>query len=395
MVACALRHDRVGTTRSWRTLVTVGVIAPLFSFGAVFVLAGAGAFLLARSQWRPTTLRRLLPPFAAWAVAALVCVVISRRLVSPDAQGMMNEYWQDSFPVIPPRTLTDLTWPWRSVLGLLWTLMGLRGVSVFGLVLIAGVVIAWRQRPTWALLLLTPIAAAFTAAALHQYPFGPRVLHWTVPILALLFTVSASRMAVWLRRRARLVSLVPALGMLAAPVMTLIASPPPYRLDDVRPVIARLAAQGRAGDVLYLYWGAWHSWQRYGAGVTTSLGDVYQGGCPRDYPRGLLNEVDRFRGQRRAWFLFGRIPLDEHAVVLRYLDTIGVQSDALIVEGPGVDHTAWVELYRYDLSDASRLALADADRFPVPADLVSRQTGCLQIDPMVLRGDGTRVVPLY
>jgi hypothetical protein len=396
MVGCVLLHDRTATARSWRMLIAMGMAAPLFSFGAVFVLAGVGAFLLVRSRWQVAELRRLLLPFAAWAVATFVCVMLSRRLLSPDAHAMMNEYWKDSFPVIPPRSPADLMWPWRSVLILLWSLMGLRGVWLFGVGLVAGAVIAWRQQPARMALLLTPIATALVTAALRQYPFGPRVLHWTVPMLALLLTVLASWMAAWIRPRARMLSLLPAMGMLVTPAMTLIASPPPYWRDDIRPIIARLAEEGQPGDGLYLYWGAWHSWQRYGGNIASTLGDVYQGGCPQDYPRGFLKEVDRFRGQPRAWFLFSRVQSAEAlATILRYLDTIGARRDSLIVEAPGVDYSARVDLYRYDLSDSSRLALADADRFPIAADLVRREEGCLNIDAMMRRGDGRRVVTFF
>ena len=396
MVACTLVHDRRGSTGTWRLLVAIGVIAPFFSLGAVFMLAGVGTFLLVRSRWQPAELGRLLAAFAAWAAAAAVCVLLSRRLVSPDAQALMNEYWKDSFPPIPPRSLSDLTWPGRGILTLLWTLLGLREVWLFGLVLVGGAVIAWRQRPVWLLLLLTPIAAAFVAAALRQYPFGPRVLHWTVPILALLLTVPASRMAEWIRRRARMASLLPAMGMLATPAWTLAATPPPYFRDEIRPILARLESGGRPGDGMYLYWGAWHSWHRYGGDVASAFGDVYQGGCPRDYPRGFLREVDRFRGQPRVWFLFARVQSPEAlATLLRYLDTIGIRSDSMTVEAPGVNSSAWISLYRYDLSDTSRLAQAGADSFPIAADLMRRETGCLNIDAMMRRGDGTRVVPFF
>ena len=52
--------------------------------------------------------------------------------------------------------------------------------------------------------------------------------------------------------------------MLATPVLSLAATPPPYIRDNVRPVIERLSEAAQPGDVVYVGWGAWHTWQRYG-----------------------------------------------------------------------------------------------------------------------------------
>jgi hypothetical protein len=331
---------------------------------------------------------------AAWALVAVVSVLTSRRLVGQVAGEFMAEYWRNAFPVF--RSAADAVWPVRALFEVMWLLLGLRGVPLFGVAYAGALVVAWRRRPALALLFVTPIVAAMATAALRQFPFAARVLHWTVPLIAIMLTLVAASLSGWLRRRAPLWSPLPALGMLVTPVITLSMLPPPFKRDDVRPAVARLSADGQAIDALYVYWGAWHSWQRYGPRVTATLGEIRQGGCPIDYPRGYLRDLDQFRGRARVWLIFGRV-LDERvqAFLLDYLGTIGVRTDSLTVVERGLNVSPRVALYRYDLSDSAKLAATTAGAFPVPDGISRIEDGCPQLDAMLRRSDGTRVVPLF
>jgi hypothetical protein len=71
---------------------------------------------------------------------------------------------------------------------MLYDVVGLREVWLFGAVLLASAVLAWWQRPAVGVLLLTPIAALLVATLLGHFPFSERLLHWMVPIFALLYT---------------------------------------------------------------------------------------------------------------------------------------------------------------------------------------------------------------
>jgi hypothetical protein len=97
-----------------------------------------------------------------------------------------------------------------------------------------------------------------------------------------------------------------------------------------------------------------------------------------------------------VWILFGRVQYEEeHRLLLDNLNTIGQRTDSVVVEIPGLNFTPRMDLHRFDLSDPARLALGDAETFPIPTDLVRTATGCPRIDAMLLRGNGARVVRLF
>jgi hypothetical protein len=392
LVSRLLRHDRLHSRRTFVELLVTGVAAPLFSLGAVFMLAGGGVFLVTRVPWRSLEWRRLLEVFAAWALAAVVAIALTRRLLSPATESLMHAYWMDSFP---PRQGVDFAWSFRRLLDLLWTVMGLRGVRIVGIVLVVAATITWRKRPAVVLLLGAPLVAAMASAMLRQYPFGHRLLLWAVPLVALLLTIAVARASNLVAGRPLPVVAFPGLLALAAPAMALANNPPPYLRDDVRPVIDMLASRSRPGDAVYIYWGAWHTWERYGA-KAGATGEVYRGGCPVDYPRGYLRELDQFRGKPGVWFLFGRMQYDdEHRMLLDYLQAIGVRTDSVVVEAVGLNYTPRVDLHRFDLRDTLRQLRTDAETFPIPPGLARTETGCPRIDAMFVRADGSRVVPLF
>jgi len=396
ILACALRHDRIASPGTMAWLLAAGLIAPLFSFGSVFVLAGAGSYLLLRAPRRGSALWPVLLTLASWATFALATLLLSRRLLSPRSAALMTQYWNEGFPTAEPFSLGALDWIAEKILGLLWSEMGLRGVWAFGAALVIGAVLAWRRGPALVALLLVPVVTAVVAATFYQYPFGHRVAHWAIPIFAILLAIVAAFIAHWSGRQARWLSVLPGLATLSTPLWALATNPPPYARDDVRTHMARLSAEGQPGDLLYVYWGAWHAWQRYGTRLATTLGRVHEGGCPVDYPRGYLREFDRFRGQRRLWVLFVRVrSAEEHGVLTGYLDSIGTRNASLEVAVRGVDHTARADLYLYDLSDTARHTLADAESFPIPDAIVRREVGCPSLDAMMHRADDTRVVQFF
>ena len=88
-----------------------GAVGPLFSFGAVFAIAGAGALpdrCGATAQQPASDASRV---FTIWAVmTTLVSVILSQRLLSPEADAMMAVYWTPWYPPFPPTSIEEATW---------------------------------------------------------------------------------------------------------------------------------------------------------------------------------------------------------------------------------------------------------------------------------------------
>lgn len=397
LVALALRDRRLRSATSRRPLGLAGLVAPWFSFPAVFLL---GAVAL---TWFVSALRDRIRPtrsdwtwIALWAASGAAVVLLSGRLLDDSGREWMHGYWEFAFAPVPPSSLSELLWPIRVVLEILWSELGFRLVSAFGALVAFGAFAAWRRQYTLALLLVAPFLAAVGASALRQYPFGARLAYWSVPLLALLLNVAMAPLASALRRRARHSALMtlPGALLLAVPLATLAGSPPSWAPDDIGPIVRHLQASRLPGDLVYVHTGAWHAWHRYGRRAAGDSLDVRLGSCPRDYPRGTLREFDTLRGSRRVWFLFARAQEGETAFFRRYLDHIGIVQDSLVVDPPRSDITTSVELYRYDLGDPGRLAAPGADAFTIPDSAQTRLDGCRYWDPMLRRGDGTRVVEL-
>jgi hypothetical protein len=376
-----------------RALIVVGLFAPWFALGTVFVLAGAGVVLVDRlwSTQSASQRRATIGVGIAWLLSALTCVLLTRQLLDPPVSDWLRAYWIDQFPPIPPRSLRDLLWPVLAVTGSLWTFLGLRRVSLFAIAMAVGAVALWRRRPRDVWMLVMPIAAGMVAAALQQYPFGERVSHWAAPIYALFLAAPVAHVASRVKRQT-LVGLAGGFAILATPIWSLATGLPPYGRDEVRPAIAYLNAHAQPGDPLYLSWSAWHSWEFYGRGAPGSL-TLVRGACRADSGRGYLRELDTLRGAESAWVLIMRPQTpDIHELMLGYLSTIGTVRDSVRTAPNRARALHVVHLYRVDLSDPTRLASTDAERFPAVIPETPPDRRCDWLTTMYRRGDGRYVV---
>src|SRR5262249_54520977 len=86
-------------------------------------------------------------------------------------------------------------------------------------------------------------------------------------------------------------------------VIPIIKQPPPYRIDDVEPVLSYLQQRRLSGDSIYVYYNAVPAMSFYAPEFGFGAQDYTSGGCHRGETRSYLLELDRFRGQRRVWLL--------------------------------------------------------------------------------------------
>jgi hypothetical protein len=144
-----------------------------------------------------------------------------------------------------------------------------------------------------------------------------------------------------------------------------ILGPPPYRSQDMKPVLAQVAAQLQPGDSVYAYYGARMAMRFYGpqVGITRWT----EGSCNRRNTPEYFRELDAFRGQKRVWVIWTHaIPrFGEPEAIRSYLSTIG--SERVRIEAPGeAGEVASGEALLYDLSDPARLASSAAGTHPLP-----------------------------
>lgn len=358
-----------------RVATAAGAAALLVSLPAVLAGASIGAALLWRSWRSEEPARRTMVRVAiCWTLAAAATVALSRLTVSPATHDYMRAFWARGFP---PPLWADPLWIPRALAGVLeyavfWFLPEMSRMAAFAAMVTAASVVPgtwwlWRRDRAIALLLLAPVGIAILAAALRILPLDGRASLWLAPSLILAACAGFTQAREWLPHRARLLPIVLALFVLLVSFAgVLIADPPPYRSQDLRPVLERVTARAEPGDAVYVYYGARLSVRFYGprAGLQTWT----EGDCHRGDTRAYFRELDRFRGRSRLWVIWTHANpwYGEPEAMRSYLSSIGRELDR--IDAPtGATGQGGAQALLYDLSDPHRLSLDSADRHEIPA----------------------------
>jgi hypothetical protein len=218
-----------------------------------------------------------------------------------------------------------------------------------------------------AAILVAPTVAAIVAAATRQFPLETRVSLWLGPLLLLLSAAGFMALGAWLPRRIRM--LPPVVLVVIALVPTVVVTlfvRPPYRNQDLRPILQAIAAQSEPDDAVYVYYGARQAIRFYGPQV--GLDRWSEGSCNRGDTRAYYRELDEFRGRARVWFLWTHaLPRYREPDAIRaYLETIG--REVMRFDDDPEDLEGGAQAVLYDLSDPSLLARATAESHDVPPE---------------------------
>lgn len=251
-LAVARRPDRA---RAWAVLLAVAVTGTVASSvvavpaSAALGAAGIAAVAAGRADGAgPRALRLAAGTGLAWLAFAAAWWV---GVVRPAANPALTEFWA---PFLGPGS--PAAWP--------GVLDGLAPVPVVvaGAVLAAGAVAVARRGPVLAVLVLGAPAAAAVLALAGVAPLGGgRTDVYLYPVLCLVVGAAGDAAGRLLRRAAGARAAGPgaraAGGLAAAAVVAgLVAAAPapqPYPGEDVAPLVRRVDAQARAGDVVLVY----------------------------------------------------------------------------------------------------------------------------------------------
>lgn len=325
--------DRYGSSGRFLRAALFGGAAVWFSQTAVFMVAGLGAslVLLALTD-RPRRLPpRLIAVLAVWTVSAAAAVASGLDRVPPAMREYFDRVWEPSLPAITT-----------------WLLLVVAGFAL------------WIRSPRAALLLIGPVAVTLLAAGVRLYPFSGRAILFLMPVWALAVAECSGRLVEGLVRIRvpRLVAwALPALALAVVVVRDL----PPYRAEEMRPLLANLARRRLPGDAIYVYYAAEPAYRFYGPRVALGLDGASFGRCHRGEPRRYLRELDAFRGQPRVWVVRTHVyrEMFEAEIVDEYLSRMGSRKEALREEG--------AEAVLWDLSNAGALPADAAETHPLPA----------------------------
>jgi hypothetical protein len=360
----------------------LGAIAILFSHAALLTagVLGAGlvtARLFRKKGWPERTAAITL---SIWGVSGGMATLAALRITAPETLGYMRAFWVHGFLPRPwdpaflmeaPRRLFQvfshaLIYVDAAYLPLVIL------VAVPALLAVVGGVWLARSNARVAAMILSPLVGGVAAASFQVLPLHGRValyVGWPVLVLAGCGIEACRRWkAGW--------GLALATGaMVSLALLVALGVRPPFRMQESRPILEEVARRWQPGDVFYAYYGARHAIAFYGP--RSGLSSWIQGECHRGDPRAYFRELDRLRGESRAWVFFTHaLPgYREPETMLSYLDAIGVRLD--VVPDPyGLPGQGASGAYLFDLSDAVRLAASDWRSFPVEFEAPPGLRGC-------------------
>ncbi len=385
-LAIELGSQTMTSLRRWAAGVA-GAVLMWFSQPAAIIAAGLGVALVFLSK--PTDreglakLRRLAPSLILWGASAAAATLAMKAAMPPPLGGVLKDAWPAGFP---PATLSEFRatlWPldrlkWLFADGDLGRLC--YPFPAFYVALTAGgIVVLWKRNREFAVLLTGLLFVGLAAAVARKYPFSDRLILYLVP--GFLIAIAAS--VEWIRQRAS--SIAPLLGpvsvlLLVGPTIFPVAKvPPPYRTEEMKPVLSYVEARRHPDDAVYVYNGALQAVTYYGPrygldNEAYSIGRDYRGNNRCD-----LENLDTFRSLPRVWVLLTRAS-DEYRArddILGYLDTIGVRRESFSVpsRAPG-RRPPPAEAFLYDLSDARRAGRATAMSFPLAVPSSDPEVEC-------------------
>jgi hypothetical protein len=359
-----------------RALAVTGCLAPWFSFASLFVVAAISLAWLVQAAGRhePVDRPRIVLTICCWGAACVASEVLAQRLVDPTLRQFMHSFWAGGFPPPSLRPRAVAAWLSDALSSIVRQLTGDRGGRPLVALAFVGVVGTWCRSPAKATALGMPIVFAVCAAALRQYPLTDRPSLWAAPILLTASLSGAVFGARVLGARRWPSAVVPCAVASAAVAMMFQESPVVQRKQDIKPVLRHIASTAQPGDALYVHFEAWQAATFYRGMLRHPPMTIIEGSCSSTDRRRPLLEIDRLRAHHRVWVLFSPInPLrDESPLILRYLDTIGDQRDA--IRGPGL-LTSSAVLYEFDAAKMTQTA--DASQWVIPETVAATpMRGC-------------------
>ncbi|WP_165246479.1 hypothetical protein [Paludisphaera soli] len=179
--------------RRLAALAAWGIVVPWFSFPVVFVLAGVGFHLIARSY--ATGGRRAaavaVAICAGWFASFLGCFAVSKAIVSKG--DFLWTWWDFAFLPIPPRSWIDARFTMETLAnvfinpGSVLTPFGLIATAVLATILaVVGAASLGRRWRGGLFVVVAPLLFHLAASALHQYPFHGRLILSLAPTYHLL-----------------------------------------------------------------------------------------------------------------------------------------------------------------------------------------------------------------
>jgi uncharacterized membrane protein len=345
--------DGEGDTRrrSLRAYIAGGILAVWFSNGALFVFAGLSSalvvvFIARRELWE---LRFLFLGGLFWLVS--VAAVYFAFLRFSQQNNYLFQFWEEGFAPFPPWS----NWNWY------WTLLEKIALNPLGLIsdwffyglLVVGVLYLAVKKWETLLLILLPIVVVLVASMMHIYPFHRRLILFLVPLFFLLMGFGFEgiyELAAKLNKKIALVIVIClAILFLKPPVENaLLDGIAQANNENMRPLMATLKNEAKEKDTIYLYYAAKQPYIYYARLLGLDFTNVFHGTNFRESPDKYAEELGKYKGTNRFWYVSSHSYKDEEQLIENALCDLGVLKKRVIN------------------SDDTRLFLFDLSKAPAP-----------------------------
>ncbi|MBC8086504.1 MAG: hypothetical protein H7Z40_04510 [Phycisphaerae bacterium] len=334
---------------------------------AVGLIVVMSAIAVRAQNWRQ--LGSWAPAFAAWMAGAVAAPWISYRMTDAPRRAILRDLYDGGALPPWPQVWTQANWLWdRAYDALGPDMFHYRMRSVYIVLIIIGVWPLLRRNLSGGVLLLAPIAGALVASGFGLYIFQGFYLAFLFPYIFVLIALGIDVLRRQLDRIARPIGYTWMAGWTMLPVVAIAGYLPPYRVEEIKPVLQYVRDQWREGDAVYGFFAAGHGLAYYGPQLGFSSTDIVVGACHHGEAREYFKELDTFRGRARVWAVFAHdlSRYQARAEVLNYLDQIGTVRDSVISVSPALPRfVVGAQAYLYDLSDSTRLAAMNAQTMPL------------------------------
>ncbi len=376
-----LAHDLLVRPATLRRSLAAGVIGFLLMWfaeaAALVTVAVVIALIVAAIRAKDTgRIARLMPAFALWIAGAATAAIVTYMVTPPDVRASLHDLYASGAPPAFPHVKGEVLWLWdRLVNAAGREIMQYYAPWAFVVAMAVGIVPLVRRNVDMALLLLLPAVVTILAAAAGLYVFQSLYVAFLFPAFFIFAAAGLDVVRALLARAAPTLGTAWMAACFVIPVWAIVQYPPPYRVEETRPVLAYVRDHRQPGDAIYGFFAASHALAFYGPRYGMQPADVVMGDCHYGEARQYFAELDRFRGRPRLWLIFTH-DLPRYRArneIVNYLNHIGTQRDSIVVGGsglPSLPSGAWA--YLYDLSDSTKLASMTAAAMPllrnVPAD---------------------------
>jgi Dolichyl-phosphate-mannose-protein mannosyltransferase len=334
---------------AWLTLG--GLIALWFSHPATFALAGIGlALVIIYMRRRDTSnLRFVIGMGFLWVLEIAFLYLLIFKNLSQNAY--MREYWRGAFLPMPP--WSDPGWFTKAIHENISIQFGIPyAVFLVFLIMLIGWVVLFYQDQSYAMAFACIALVTLSASALGLYPVFERMILFLIPIGLILIGEAVAAFSQRVQRFQFLGAFSIVLladFLIYGPLVTSVQNfVEPKYFEHIRPTMETLSSAWKAGDALYVSYGALPAFRFYSPFY--GLENIsYEFGEREDYqnPQNILNELASFEDQPRVWILLSHVyekgDFNERDFILKTLSQIGEKKREFRVPGTSVF------LYLYDL----------------------------------------------